>query len=117
MPGLDLRVLAYVYEATTPQCPLRKIFVYISVWFGNDHGFADPTSESSPEFHTDYALKRMKKARKEGLDEDTWDLTRFSVKEEMDADVKPKEKERDKTAPKQRRDSVTEERNTKRKKC
>ena len=120
MTGLDLGVLAYVYGETESYALLRRVFVYISVWFGNDHVFADLTSELPPEFHTEYALHQVKKARMKNAGElqgEPWDLTRFLVKEGMDADVKPKEKEQDKTAPKQRRDSVTKERKTKRKKC
>jgi hypothetical protein len=129
MSGLDLRVLAHVYEETTPQSMLRRIFVYICVWFGNDHGFADLTSELPPEFHTEYALQQAKKGRMEAggeLEGDAWDLTRFLVKE---GDVKPcaakkedvgttavkKENVEGKAVKKERRDSVTEERKTKRK--
>jgi hypothetical protein len=108
MVGLDLKVLAYVY---------------ISVWFGNVDGFAELTSDVPPEFHTDYALQRVKKTRMEGeggLEGDTWDLTRFLVKGGRGADAEPslvrKEEGREKTLHGQRRDSVTEETKRKRKK-
>jgi hypothetical protein len=123
MVGLDLKVLAYIYNETASQCLLRRIFVCISVWFGNVDRFADLTSELPPEFHTDYALQRAKKARMEGeggLEGDAWDLTRFLLKEASDADAKSsaarKECVKERSAQRERKDTMTEEKKSKRKK-
>jgi hypothetical protein len=64
--SLELKFLVYIYNETAAQCLLHRIFVYVSVWFGNVDRFADVTSEFSPEFHTKYALQQAKKARMEG---------------------------------------------------
>jgi hypothetical protein len=81
---LDLKVLAYVFKETLPGSLLRRLFVHISVCYGNDDGFAELTSELPPEFHTEYALQRAAKERDNlngGLQVDPWDLTRFIVQE------------------------------------
>lgn len=114
MAGLDLKVLEYVYSETISQSLLRKLFVHVSVWYGNEDGFADLTSELPPEFHTKYAVQRARKTHGHNEGMNAWDLTRFLVQEclEMESigevEGRPREE--------QRRDSVIEERKSKRRK-
>jgi hypothetical protein len=73
---LDLKVLAYVFEETSSGSILRRLFVHISVCYGNDDGFAELTNELPPEFHTEYALQRAGKERENlngGPQVDPWD--------------------------------------------
>jgi hypothetical protein len=107
--GLDLKVLEYVYSETGPQSLLRKLFVHVSVWYGKEDGFADLTNELPPEFHTDYAVQRARKTRQEDHGRNPWDLTQFLVQERTEAGEELRGDVPKKTDNKPRKDSVTED--------
>jgi hypothetical protein len=108
---LDLENLHYVYDNTGPGSELRRMFTYISTWYGNQDVFAQMMLDMPPIFHADYTAQHAEKTQKlkDGRCIDAWDLTEFLLSEVIATD--------EGMASRKRNDSMTEDRQKKRKRA
>jgi hypothetical protein len=115
---LDIEILHYVYDNTGPGSKLRVLFAHISTYYGYHDVFAQMPGKMPQVFNDDCEAKEADKAskRKGGVAVVAWDVTEFLLAEVLDSDnpVEVKAEPVGDTTRKRRRDTLTEDRQSRR---